>query len=203
MIVPLGTDQIRLINFTESETDGLHRLGGRAPQGLEPQDKTSRYLMTIGLEEDLCVSIFLKDDVFFFIETCYTVFTAQDACVEAFFHKPVPRREDELYRSTFSGYSLALGSLQRDEVMLDKEIHSPHHDNKLGGGTYLINEEDRDMVETLESQGFHHLLQLDGSKLHSPGVKVIGEDPFGYGILHFYLKPLETHFDWCCFVESD
>lgn len=203
MIVPLGTDQIRLITFTEPQIERLHRFGGRAPLALEPVDQDSRYLLTIGLEDSLCLSVFLKDDAVYFIETVDTVFTARDSCVEVFFHKAMPRREDDRFHSTFSGHGLSLSPLQKDEIILDNEINTPHHRNKLGGGTYLIHEENRSLVNDLERQGYNQFLQLDGSLIGSPGVEVSGDDAFGLGIFHFYLRPSDSYFDWCCFVESD
>jgi hypothetical protein len=200
MIVPIGTNLIRPINFSSKPGNTDHRLGGRAPVSLVPIDTTNRYLLTIGVEEGLFLSIFLRDDQSYFISNALSVIDEREGSIDVIFHAPLGRRKDDLFASTYSGHALVLGPLQEDEYREGEEIQTPDSGNRA----WLMEDEKawHDVVNTIEERGFQHFLQLDGSSIGSREVPVNGSDAFGTGIMHLYLKKNNSQYKWCCFFDS-
>lgn len=208
MIVPLGTNQVRSLLLTNEIGYDTDRFGGRAPHGIEPRNKYSMYLLTVSVGKGIYASIFIThtpepDEEIDFMAQSNLILTSKSKSVEVFFHSALPRRDDDLFASTYSPHALSIGALREDVFINEEGEVMSEVSNKLGGRAYIIDQKfHTEINDEILRRGFYHFLQLDGSALSSPGVKVTGKYSLGFGILHLYLKPTKGHYDWCCFYET-
>lgn len=179
-----------------------NRIGGRAPEGLIPKYPESRYLMTVPLEDDTYVSIFLLKEGEYCIQNNLYI-SAEGDMIEVFFHEYLPRRKDDSFFNELTGFALEIKPEQVDELELKDDIKIPSSENKLGGEAFILGSGGvrRSLVAQLKAEGFEQFLQLDAIALGPhPFRFTAGEWPFGDAMFHLYLKPPLCR-EWRCFWE--
>lgn len=203
-LVPFGIEQVRRIDVIQEFEDALNRFGGKAPERLVPRDQSNKYWLTIQLEQDVFLSIFLKDDAEYFIYGSRTRINYEDTAVDLLFHPYLPRRIDSRFESKYPARTLMIGPLEKDEHRDGKDVFIPDGSNKLGGKAFLIEEHSTGaaLVADIEKEGFCQLLQIDASTIGPFEISEKNPYPYGFGIMHVYLKRIEAGYTWCSFVDS-
>lgn len=200
MIAELGSQWVVPFELDTGDGFDLSRVGGRAPAGITPGSKSATYLITVQLEESTFVSLFLNQDMSYFLDTADTMQGEGGAC-EVFFHEKTPRRTDDLYHSGMSAHALAMEPGVWD--ITGGGYPEPLSGCKIGGTPFLITNKPRKhtLIAQLTEAGFVQFLQVDISMLGGPRAKfTYGGLPFGPGSLHLYLKPPLLR-EWRCFWQ--
>lgn len=178
------------------------RLGGRAPEGVQPAGSTMGYFFTLASpwERASEVSLFISKSM----ET--VVLKGQNRIVrtpivELIEHpKSVRSFRMNPWDSDLSEHSLVLQDLRSDFERIDGEVER-FSGHKLGGAPYFIHGRAslvRDVRAAL-SEGYQQTLQLD-----SPGgddASVSGDWTVGMGMFHLLAK-VDGAKDWFCFWEA-
>ncbi len=200
----LGSNRILPLELDISVGHDSHRIGGFAPEGLIPSHPNSRYLLTLGLDFDWFVSIFLKYDGSYYDSNVLSLNGEGDA-IEVMFHHKRPRRRDNSFASDLSPHALEIGNEKADEYRDEEDLQVPYSGNKLGGEAYSLHnlQEFEQVVKKLKFEGFKQFLQLDVGALSTPNIYITqGELPFGYGMFHLFLKPSVSGYEWRCFWQN-
>lgn len=198
----LGSHTIVPFQLDFGPGDNSHRIGGRAPEGLTPNSPDSKYLLTMGIDGETFLSIFLKYDASYYIEHSKE-FQGEGGAVEVIFHTARPRRKDDAYASVLTPHALALLPGAPD-ILEEGREYTPNSGNKIGGRAYSlsIGGHFSSSIERQRSHGFEQFLQLDISGLNRPGLLIGGDMPMGDGQFHLFLKRSGSSLEWQCFWEN-
>lgn len=159
--------ECRPISICQMDALAGSRIGGNAPEGVEPDAiyATTRYLATIMLDESQAMSIFLsfdydEDSPNSLWKNSSTLHFHEQHLVQFVFHKPADRSRSRSLCSELEGRALKVLAIQPDIVVAPKgPLVLP---NKLGGRPYFFSDASdyHHEIERIFDEGFSMLLQL-------------------------------------------
>ncbi len=198
--------ECRKFRICDGESETGNRLGGRAPEGIEPASPDVKYFFSMEhpLKDEQEISVFISSDPdFIFSDNRGRVIKCPE--VDVVLHNKTHRGSETKFDSELSEHPIAVSPIEADEIVQKDHIEGdklvPYDGHKIGGLPYFEEGEpelEEEVANFLKS-GFVHFVQF--VFVGEEDVTVSGDWPLGDAVFHVLCKFEDDNFDWRVFWE--